>query len=116
MENDSDFEKLILEKIDKGVNLTEKELKRLVRDFPYKEHVKEEGIAEAVSTIVKLQDRYFSIFWWYFPVISGSSSGFLDEFNSKFPEQPVKVDLKSLIKGSKHCANGQEQTTFKARP
>lgn len=67
MEIDSDFSKLILEKIDNKENLTDDELRELVKEFFYRERIKKEENSEETSTVIILQGRYFLIDWTYYP-------------------------------------------------
>ena len=77
------FEKEMLEKIDNGDNLTEKELSRLVCDF---EIDREEGHnrrwTRSVKTIVRLGKRYFAIDW---------EEGLTECQENEFYHQPYEV-------------------------
>ena len=86
----SDFEKSILEKIDNKENLTDDELRELVKEFFYRERIKKEENSEKTSTVIILQGRYFLIDWTYYP----GSAVCLDKFNSTFLSQPQEVYLR----------------------
>ena len=90
MVNDSNFEKLILEKIDNKENLTDDELRELVKEFFYRERIKKEENSEETSTVIILQGRYFLIDWTYYPGIADC----LDKLNSTFLSQPQEVYLR----------------------
>jgi len=90
MVNDSNFSKLILEKIDNKENLTDDELRELVKEFFYRERIKKEENSEETSTVIILQGRYFLIDWTYYP----GSAVCLDKFNSTFLSQPQEVYLR----------------------
>jgi len=90
MENNSDFEKLILEKIDNKENLTDDELRELVKEFFYRERIKKEENSEETSTVIILQGRYFLIDWTYYP----GSAVCPDKLNSTFLYQPQEVYLR----------------------
>lgn len=107
MENDSDFEKLILEKIDKGVELTKSELLSLVTEFSYDDQINKEDYVEVTLSIVKIQDRYFSIEWEYY-----LGKGFPDEVNTEFLSQPVKVSLEKRIEEHERWVDDQGDIVF----
>ena len=103
----SDFEKSILEKIDKGENLTKSELLRLVTKFACNGHIDDEAHLEFISTIVKIQDKYFAIEWEYY-----RGQGSLNERNTKFLSQPVKVSLETRIEEHKRWVDEQGRVIF----
>lgn len=103
----SDFEKSILEKIDKGEDLTKSELLRLVTRFDHDDYIDEAAYFESISTIVKIQDRYFSIEWEYH-IRKGSP----DEMNTEFLSQPVKVSLETRIEEHKRWVDEQGRVIF----
>lgn len=103
----SDFEKSILEKIDKGENLTKSELLRLVTKFDHDDQIDNEDYFEFVSTIVKIQDKYFSIEWEYH-----LGKGSPDETNTVFTSQLVKVFLETRIEEHKRWVDEQGRVIF----
>ena len=107
MENDSDFEKLILEKIDKGEDLTKSELLSLVTEFSYDDQINKEDYVEVNLSIVKIQDRYFSIEWEYY-----LGKGSPDEINTEFLSQPVKVSLEKRIEEHERWVDYQGNVVF----
>lgn len=103
----SDFEKSILEKIDKGEDLTKSELLRLVTKFDHDDHIDDEDYFEFISTIVKIQDKYFAIEWEYH-----RGQGSLNERNTEFPSQPVKVSLETRIEKHERWVDEQGRVIF----
>lgn len=103
----SDFEKLILEKIDKGEDLTKSELLRLVTKFDHDDQIDDEDYFEFISTIVKIQDKYFAIEWEYH-----FGKGSLNERNTEFLSQPVKVSRKTRIEEHERWVDEQGRVIF----
>lgn len=77
------FEKDLLNKIDSGVKLDEKEIRELVFECDYetKEHDKHRW-TQSMETISKLGDRYFRTYWF---------SGLTEYQNNEFYNQPEEV-------------------------
>lgn len=58
------FEEIILDKIDRGISLTESELFDIVSEYSVKSEYGSKGRWQrSVNSIVKIKERYFSIMW-----------------------------------------------------
>lgn len=77
------FEDIMLDKIEKGISLTESELSDIVSEYLVESEYGSSGRWQrSVTSIVKIKGRYFSIMW---------QKGLTEYQEDSFPEQPREV-------------------------
>lgn len=80
----------LLYKIDNGIELDRKDLKKLIGNFDIKEDYGENGRwTRSVTTICQLGERYFSVDW---------KEGLTEFQENEYCHQPIEVELKEYEK------------------
>lgn len=87
---EENFESIMVNKIDKGENLTEKELKRLAYEYEIEKIVYDKNRwTMPISSVCKLLDRYFMVEW---------QEGLTEYQEDEFLDQPYEVELQQYQK------------------
>ena len=82
---EENFESIMVNKIDKGETLTEKELKRLAYEYEIEKIVYDKNRwTMPISSVCKLLDRYFMVEW---------QEGLTEYQENEFLDQPYEVEL-----------------------
>ena len=84
-----EFEKVLLEKIDKGEKLNESEIQDLIEYEFERKHGENRRWIRTVTSIIELGDRYFSINW---------EEGFTEYQENMYYNQPIEVEKKTYPK------------------
>ena len=92
MQDKQNIEKYLLDKIDKGEDLNDSELKSLVTIFSHTERTKgfDSGY-ELIATIVKLSNRYFYLEYELGGGSYGGGGYYHSELSYTFYDQPTEV-------------------------
>lgn len=86
-----EFEKVLLEKIDKGEKLNESEIQDLIEYEFERKHGENRRWTRTVTSIIELGDRYFSINW---------EEGLTEYQENMYYNQPIEVEKKNLSKNN----------------
>ena len=86
-----EMQEIILDKIDRGISLTESELSDIVSEYSVKSEYGSKGRWQkrSVNSIVKIKERYFSIMW---------REGLTEYQEGSFSNQPKEVFPTKTIK------------------
>lgn len=84
-----EFEKVLLEKIDKGEKLNESEIQDLIEYEFERKHGENRRWTRTVTSIIELGDRYFSINW---------EEGLTEYQENMYYNQPIEVEKKLIQK------------------